>query len=245
MTDTDPTIAVFRPDDDRLIEAIEILEGLDLTPIADPMLAVESAGTRPRSDADYTILTSKTGAELAAAEGWNPSNTTVCAIGKTTADALRAAGYSVDMVPDTYSSEGLVDSLAPEVDGARIEVARSDHGSQVLLDGLEAAGAYVHETILYRLVRPDGAGESAESAAQGTLDAVLFTSSLTVEHFLAAAEERNVREAAIDGLETAVVGAIGDPTKETAENAGITVEVVPDEAEFEQLARAVSERLEE
>jgi uroporphyrinogen-III synthase len=245
MTDTDPTIAVFRPDDDRLIEAIEILEGFDLTPIADPMLAVESAGTRPRSDADYTILTSKTGAELAAAEGWNPSNTTVCAIGKTTADALRAAGYSVDMVPDTYSSEGLVDSLAPEVDGARIEVARSDHGSQVLLDGLEAAGAYVHETILYRLVRPDGAGESAESAAQGTLDAVLFTSSLTVEHFLAAAEERNVREAAIDGLETAVVGAIGDPTKETAENAGITVEVVPDEAEFEQLARAVSERLEE
>jgi uroporphyrinogen-III synthase len=129
------------------------------------------------------------------------------------------------------------------VEGARIEVARSDHGSDVLLEGLDDAGAYHHETVLYRLVRPDGAGASADRAAAGDLDAALFTSSLTVDHFLAAAADRGVREAAIAGLEGAIVGAIGEPTRETAEEAGIEVDVVPAEATFEALARAVLDAL--
>ncbi|WP_302081810.1 uroporphyrinogen-III synthase [Salinibaculum rarum] len=235
---TRPTVAAFRPDDDRLTHAVETLESLGADPLGDPMLAVEPTDASPRTDADYTILTSKTGVELAAERGWDPAETTVCAIGQSTADALERAGYAADVVPEEFSSQGLVDRLAGEVDGARIEVARSDHGSDVLLDGLEAAGAYVHETVLYRLVRPDGAGESVERAAAGTLDGALFTSSLTVDHFLAAARERGLETEAIAGLNDAIVGAIGVPTKETAEGLGIDVDVVPDEAEFEQLAES-------
>jgi uroporphyrinogen-III synthase len=240
MTDT-PTVAVFRPDDDRLTEAVETLESLGVDPLGDPMLAVEPTGAMPRTDADYAILTSKTGVELAAEGGWKPRKATVCAIGRSTADALERAGYSVDVVPEEFSSRGLVDRLADEVDGARIEVARSDHGSEVLLDGLEAAGAYCHETVLYRLVRPESAGESVERAAAGTLDAALFTSSLTVEHFVDTAREKGIEAEAIAGLNDAVVGTIGIPTKETAEGIGIDVAVVPGEADFEQLAEAAVE----
>jgi uroporphyrinogen-III synthase len=233
-----PTVAAFRPDDDRMTGAVETIEALGAEAVPDPMLAVEPTGETPRTDADYTVLTSKTGVELAADRGWDAGGTTVCAIGAATADALAAHSYTVDVVPAEYSSEGLVDRLAAEVDGARVEVARSDHGSAVLLDGLEAAGAYVHETVLYRLVRPEGAGRSVELAAHGDLDAALFTSSLTVENFLSLAAERGQREAVLSGLADAVVGAIGEPTRETAEQAGLTVDVVPDEADFAQLARA-------
>jgi uroporphyrinogen-III synthase len=73
--------------------------------------------------------------------------------------------------------------------------------------------------------------------AAGDLDAACFTSSLTVEHFLEAAEERGVREEAIAGLNAAVVGVIGEPTRETAASHGIEVDVVPAEATFEALAR--------
>ncbi len=238
MTETPPTVAVFRPDDDRLAAAVETLESLGVDPLGDPMLAVEPTNMSPRTDADYAIVTSKTGVELAAERGWDPAGTTVCAIGESTADALERAGYAVDIVPEEFSSRGLVDRLAGEVDGARIEVARSDHGSAVLLDGLEAAGAYVHETVLYRLVRPDGAGESVERAAAGALDGALFTSSLTVEHFVETARERGIEADALDGLDDAVVGAIGKPTAETARASGIAVDVVPADADFEQLARA-------
>jgi len=239
-------VAAFRPDDDRLDDAVELIESLGADPVPDPMLAIEPATAddaeatgrqvTPRSDADYVVLTSKTGVELAAEAGWDAGEATVCAIGDSTAEALHEAGYGVDIMPAEYSSTGLVETLSGAVAGARVEVARSDHGSAVLTDGLEAAGAYVHETVLYRLVRPEGSGESAELAASGDLDAALFTSSLTVEHFLDAAADLGLREAAIDGLNEATVGAIGQPTRETAEDAGISVDVVPDQADFEALA---------
>jgi uroporphyrinogen-III synthase len=242
MTTRDTTVAVFRPDDERLRDAVELVESLGATPVPDPMLAVRETVASPRTDADYTVLTSKTGAELARETGWETGETTVCAIGSATAEALREQGYEVDLVPGEYSSTGLVEALGDRVDGARVEVARSDHGSQVLLDGLESAGAYVHETVLYELVRPEGSGESAELAASGDLDAACFTSSLTVENFLAAAEVRGIRADAVAGLNDAVVGVIGEPTRETAEREGVAVDVVPEHADFDELACAVVER---
>ena len=235
-------VAVFRPDDDRLEGAVALLESLGAEPVADPMLAVEPTGAEPRADAEVVVLTSRTGAELLPT-GWDPGEATVCAIGEPTARALEGAGHRVDVVPETYSSTGLLQALGEGVAGRRVEVARSDHGSAVLPDGLDDAGAYHHETVLYRLVRPEGAGTSAELAADGELAAALFTSSLTVEHFLEAAAERGVREAAVAGLAEAVVGAIGAPTRETAEAAGVSVDVVPGEAIFEALARAAVARL--
>ncbi|MFD1569461.1 uroporphyrinogen-III synthase [Halorubrum laminariae] len=236
--DRRPRVAVFRPADERIDDAVALLESLGADPVADPMLAVESTGAVPR-DAPLVVLTSKTGVELAAAAGWNPGDATLTAIGPATARAAREVGWSVDVVPDEYTSAGLVTALESRVADERVEVARSDHGSDVLLDGLREAGATVTETVLYRLARPSGTGESAELAAAGDLDAAAFTSSLTVEHFLDAAAERGVRDAAIAGLDAAVVGAIGPPTAETAADHGIDVDIVPDDAEFEALATAV------
>ncbi|WP_276259940.1 uroporphyrinogen-III synthase [Haloglomus litoreum] len=237
-------IAVFRPDDGRAAAAAETIRDLGAEPVLDPMLAIEPTGDAPREDAEFAVFTSTSGVELLADAGWTAGETMVCAIGSSTADALREAGYTVDVVPEQYSSAGLVDALADRVGGARVEVARSDHGSDVLLDGLEDAGAYVHETVLYRLVRPEGAGSSADLAARGQLAGACFTASMTVENFLAAADDRGIRAPAIAGLNDAVVGCIGEPTRERAERAGIEVDVVPDVAEFEALAAAVVERAE-
>lgn len=234
-------VAVFRPDDDRLEEAVELLDSLGTDPVPDPMLAIEPTGAMPRSDADYVVLTSKTGVELAAERGWTPDNETIVAIGERTARALREVGYEADLLPEEYSSEGLVRLLEERANGARVEVARSDHGSDVLLDGLHSAGAFVHETVLYELTLPEDAGVSTERAADGELEAALFTSSLTVEHFRMAARQRGIEQAAIDGLADAVVGVIGEPTRETATNHGIDVDVVPEQADFEELACAVVE----
>lgn len=229
------TVGVFRPDDERLRTAVELLDSLGATAVPDPMLVIESTGATP-ADADVVVFTSKTGVELVSAAGWHPGDATVCAIGPRTADQLRDAGYEVDVVPAEYSSSGLVAALADRVAGARVELARSDHGSAVLLEGLREAGADVTETVLYRLRRPASAGRSAELAAAGGLDAVCFTSSLTVEHFLDAAADRGIRDAALAGLNDGVVGVIGEPTRETAESLRVDVDVVPAAATFEALA---------
>jgi uroporphyrinogen-III synthase len=241
MTTRDTTVAVFRPDDGRLEAAAELVESLGATPVGDPMLSVTATGAAPREDADVVVFTSKTGVDLAADAGFDAGDAVVAAIGDTTAGRLRDRGYAVDVVPEAFTSSGLVAALEDRVDGARVEVARSDHGSSVLTDGLEAAGAFVHETVLYELARPAKSGGSAELAASSDLDAACFTSTLTVEHFLDAADARGVREDAIAGLNDAVVGVIGPPTRDAAEGHGIDVDVVPDVADFDALATEVVE----
>ena len=237
-------VAVFRPAGERIETASELLAELGVEPVSDPMLTTEATGAVARTDAEYTVLTSTTGVGLLAEQGWQ-AETTLCAIGSTTAEALREAGYDADIVPEEFSSAGLVSRLADEVDGERVEIARSDHGSDVLPDGLTDAGAYVHETTLYRLTRPEGSGHSTQLAADGELAGVAFTSPLTVAYFLDAAAETTSRDAVREALDDTVVGCIGEPTREAAREAGIDVDIVPATASFEALARGVVERVEE
>ncbi|MBP1986078.1 uroporphyrinogen-III synthase [Halolamina salifodinae] len=236
-----PRVAVFRPDDGRINGAAALLESLGAEPVPDPMLTIEPTGQTP-PEADFVVLTSATGVGVLADAGWAPGNAALCCIGESTAEAAEKAGWTVEHVPEQYDSEGMVAELESDVSGKSVALARSDRASQTMPEGLRAAGAEVIETTLYRLRRPDDAGESAELAAAGDLDGAAFTSSSTVEGFLAAAEERGVREAAIAGLESAVVGAIAESPAESAREAGISVDVVPEEADFEAVARAVVER---
>lgn len=236
-----PRVAVFRPDDGRIDDAAALLDSLGAEPVADPMLTIEPTGQTPPA-ADFVVLTSATGVDVLADAGWDPGDATLCCIGQSTADAAEAAGWTVGRIPEQYDSEGMVAELEGDVSGKSVALARSDRASQTMPDGLRAAGADVSETALYRLRRPADAGESATLAAAGDLDGAAFTSSSTVEGFLDAAEERGIREEAVAGLEDAVVGAIAESPAETAREAGIAVDLVPDEADFEALARAVVER---
>ncbi len=227
-----PGVAVFRPDDHRLRESRELLEERGYTVVADPLLEVEATGAQPRADADVYVFTSVSGARLLELE---PSGT-VAAVGPKTAEALRSQGVDVDVVPREYTSGGLVSALEGDVDGLKVEVARSSHGSTVLLRGLNDAGAYVHETVLYRLRKPEGSGEvTREALDSGDVDAALFTSSLTVEHLL--------EEVDAEALEDVVVGAIGEPTRETAVEHGVDVDYVSGEETFESLVEELESRL--
>lgn len=232
--------AVFRPDDGRLADAAELLESLGATPVPDPMLAIEPTDERP-PESDFVVLTSSTGVDILADAGWEPGDATLCCIGPSTAEAARDVGWTVDRVPAEYDSAGMVAELSDDMAGELVAVARSAHGSETLLSGLREAGAEVTETVLYRLTRPSDSGTSAEMAAEGDLDAVLFTSSRTVLGFLAAAADRGIRAAAIAGLQDAEVGAIAEGPAETARDHGIEVDIVPAEADFDLLAAEVVE----
>lgn len=225
-------VAVFRPDDHRLRESRELLEERGYSVVADPLLEVEATGAQPRADADVYVFTSFTGARLLDVE---PSGT-VAAVGPKTAEALRSQGVDVDVVPREYTSGGLVDALEDDVAGLKVEVARSSHGSTVLLRGLNDAGAFVHETVLYRLGKPEGSGEVTRDAVESSdLDAALFTSSLTVEHLM--------EELEAEALEDVVVGAIGEPTRETAVEHGVDVDFVAVDETFESLVDGLENRL--
>lgn len=243
MSDT-PLIAAFRPPDERAEAAASVIEAAGCQPLIDPMIEPEPTGAKPLPGADVTIFTSSTVTDLPAMTDWAPQDTTVAAIGPKTAMALEDAGIAVDIIPETYTSEGLLEALASTVNGATVEVARSDHGTEALLAGLKAHGAEVNETVLYRLTRPDDAGTSVTATLDGEVDALAFTSSLTVEHFLQIAQDQDRFEELRLALADVIVGAIGPPTADTAEAAGVEVDVVAAEATFELLINELTAELE-
>lgn len=233
-----PRVAVFRPDDGRIDDAAALLDSLGAEPVPDPMLTIEPTGETP-PEADFVVLTSATGVDVLADSGWEPGDAVLCCIGPSTAEAAETAGWTVGRIPERYDSEGMVAELRDDVAGKSVALARSDRASETMPEGLRAAGAEVSETTLYRLRRPEGVGNSAELAAAGELDGAVFTSASTVEGFLESAAEREVRDEAVAGLGDAAVGAIAEGPAATARDAGIDVDVVPDEADFEALAKAV------
>lgn len=169
----------------------------------------------------------------------------IVAIGPTTKKKLESYDLSSAMMPGEYSSVGLVNDLGKEVSGKTIDIPRSFYGSEVLVKGLEDAGALVHQTHVYTLDIPEGElqEELIEKTINGEIEAFAFTSTMMVKNFMTLADKISEKEEVIDRLNEAVVGAIGDPTAQTVESFGIKVDVVPDEFTFEALVEVIKEKM--
>jgi uroporphyrinogen III methyltransferase/synthase len=147
----------------------------------------------------------------------------LAAIGPGTAEALRSAGLSVELAPDRFVAEALVDAFGEiELTGQRVLLPRAASARGVLPDGLRARGAAVDVVAAYRTdVERDHAPELWRRLRDSSIHAVTFTSSSTVTHFVELLDGRVERV-----LGTALVACIGPVTAETAERCGLRVGVV-------------------
>jgi len=150
------------------------------------------------------------------------------AIGPETAAELERRLLRPALVPEEFRAEGLVRALAAEpLDGARVLLPRAAGARAVLPDALRARGATVDEVVAYRAVEPAGADVEGLAAPleAGDVDALTFTSSSTVRHFVAMLGRERVARLVRDGRP--VVACIGPVTAETAAELGLTVGPVP------------------
>jgi uroporphyrinogen III methyltransferase / synthase len=166
------------------------------------------------------------------------ASTKICAVGPATSDALLAHGLAVDVVPDRYVAEGVIDKLRERSDvrGARVLFARAAGARELLPAALHELGAAVDEIEIYRSV-PDLSGLGALVAAldAGTVDLVSFTSASTVRHFvdaLGAERARTVRSASI-----------GPITSDAARALGVPVEIEAAESTIASLVQAITSHL--
>jgi len=146
----------------------------------------------------------------------------IAAIGPATAAALARRGTPPALVPERYVAEALIAALArvDEVAGARILLPRALDARDALPDGLRARGAVVDVVPVYRTVPVTGDGPAlAGEILAGRCDAITFTSSSTVRHFV----DQVGRAAATSGRFAAAV--IGPVTAATARELGLRVAV--------------------
>jgi uroporphyrinogen-III synthase len=115
-------------------------------------------------------------------------STFVIAVGPRTKQELERHGIAVDMTPGSYSSIGLVEMLAKkETAGKKIIIPRSSEAGGFARKALSGLGMAVDEVFLYGVrARPGTAPEWQEFrrlAAEGRIDAVVFTSASNVRAF--------------------------------------------------------------
>ena len=159
----------------------------------------------------------------------------VCAVGPATAEALLARGIAVDVVPDRFVAEGVLEAMAEraDVNGAHVLYATAEGARDVLPAGLRALGATVDVVPVYRSA-PDGAGAERLRAAleAGEVDLVTFTSASAVQGFVQAVGAELARRAP--------AASIGPVTSEAARAAGIAVAVEAPESTIPALAAAIA-----
>ncbi len=102
----------------------------------------------------------------------------LCTIGPATAAALENRGLRVDLVPETYLSEGVVAAFERfAISGQRILLPRAEKARDVIPEGLTRQGAVVDVVSAYRTMNSGrDRSELVELIAQGRVDVLTFTS---------------------------------------------------------------------
>jgi uroporphyrinogen III methyltransferase/synthase len=162
----------------------------------------------------------------------------VCCIGPRTAQELERFGVRADVVPAEYQAEGVLAVLnRQDLKSSRVLIPRAEVARELLPDELRTAGAHVNVVAVYRTITPDQ--ESAgwrQELVDRRIDAVTFTSSSTVRHFVAML---GGMDAVKPLLQSVAIAAIGPITAKTVEEYGLTVSIMPRENTIPALVDAI------
>jgi len=163
----------------------------------------------------------------------------LCAIGPATARELESSGLKVDLVPESYVAEGIVEAMKKlgDLSGKKVLLPRAEKARKVIPDTLRSLGAVVDEVALYttQKEKPENLAEVREKLAGGEIDIVTFASSSAVDNFV----ELIGREEVAGLADKIIFAAIGPVTEETLKNYGIEARIVSPVYTLESLAGAI------
>src|SRR5216117_1938068 len=162
----------------------------------------------------------------------------IAAIGPATAQRVKDFHLHVDLQPDEFVAEGVMREFKKEasIENMRILVVRAEKARDVLLKELSAAGAIMDEGFAYRTVPEtrDTSGARRQLAHDGA-DLITFTSSSTVENFLALG---------LPWPKGMRIASIGPITSKTARDQGLKVDIEARRHDIDGLVEAVRELFE-
>lgn len=189
----------------------------------------------------------------------------LCAIGPKTAAAVAGMGLTVDLVPEEFHAEGLIEAftknagseksgvrsqeseahtstssspLTPHslpLSGVRILLPRAEKAREVFPDEVRRMGGLIDVPVAYRAVKPVHHGRR--------LRRFLKEGRVTVVTFTSAATFHNFREMMggdADGLlRTVAIAVIGPVTARAVEKTGHAVAIMPEEATVEAMVEEI------
>ena len=204
-------------------------------------------------DYDWLILTSVNGVEALWKRVQNLrlskrqfKHVQVAAIGPATKKAIKKRGIKVNVVPEEYVAESVVESLRDQVAGKRVLLARARVARDVIPRELRKLGAKVDVVAAYETVIPRSSLTRLRAILKNSNrrpDVITFTSSSTVRNF-ANLTGKNVRRGRprprkASPLDDVRFVSIGPVTSSTLRELGLPVDLEAKEYTIPGLINAI------
>ena len=253
------------------VEGFEPLEELGAEVIGFPTIEIVPPESYDNLDAsidrinsyDWMIFTSRNGVKYFFKRFFQKdrdirdlSGIKICAIGTKTGEEINKYGLKVDLVPDEFRAEGLIEAIikvsgvqkaslssahsvkgaSPELlKGVRFLFPRAEKAREIFPEKVRELGGEIDVPVTYRTVKPEFRGKR--------LRRFLREGRITIATFTSAATFNNLREIMGDDVEELLKGVtiavIGPVTAKAVEKAGLCVDIMPGEATIEAMVQAI------
>lgn len=176
----------------------------------------------------------------------------ICAIGIRTAQEIQKYGMKVDLVPEEFRAEGLIEAFAKEhrakdtpsltlpprgggqgwggnfklLKGVRFLLPRAEKAREIFPEKVREIGGEIDVPVTYRTIKPESRGKRLRRfLKEGRISIATFTSAATFNNFREIMGED--AEALLKGVTIAVIGPV---TAKAVEKSGLHVDIMPEEA---------------
>ena len=217
-----PVVAITRPAD-RAKKACEIVEKLGGSAVLAPTLDLKPVNTdslkdlvKNKDSLDWIVFTSPTTIDsfnLFYPDFFNDLNCKVAVIGNKTGSLLKKQGVEVDLMPDDFTAEGLVEEFTKlDIRNKIIGIPRTASARATLPEGLEKLDNKVIIAEAYKSLFPmddESVKDLIAKIESSEIDAITFTSPLTVHNFFKISEDNEKLASLLsDKLLTVAIGPI-------------------------------------
>ena len=198
-----PIVAITRPKD-RAKKACEIVEKLGGEAVLAPTLDLKPVNTQSlknlvanKDKLDWIVFTSPT--TIVSLNKFYPDflgnlDCKIAVIGNKTGRLVEKQGLAVDLMPEEFTAEGLIEEFKKNgITDKTIGIPRTASARPVLPEELEKLGNTVILAEAYKSLFPmdeKSVEELIQKIENREIDAITFTSPLTVENFFTIADDK-------------------------------------------------------
>lgn len=181
----------------------------------------------------------------------------ICAVGTKTESAVNRFGIRVDLVPEEFRAEGLIEAFVKgssrfkvrgsseniehrtsnteRLRGIKFLLPRAEVAREIFPEKVRELGGVIDVPVAYRAIKPDYHGKRLKRfLKEGRITIATFTSAATFTNF------RDIMgEDADELLKNVAIAVIGPVTAQAIAKAGLTVDIMPKEATIEAMVEEI------
>ena len=194
------------------------------------------------SQFDYLVLTSANAVEvffdITTKKRLNLSKIKVAAVGKSTADECDSVGIRVDILPEEFSSKGLIEKFSEfDLVDKKIFIPGSSLSSGELNLGLSELGAQVYSVPVYDVIPNDlnNLKNEHKKIQKKHPNVFVFTSPSSFNNFLRIMSVTDSDKY----FGTSTICAIGTTTENAIREKGLVVHIVPETFSLQGISEAI------